>query len=202
MSAFGDFFTSPREREGKSLGKSLMNDADNLPQSFSNINSIDDVYKNYGVKKFDLGGYNSQVKKVFDPARRKLSTQKGQALASTLDRSGRSATPGMKASGLEGNFANAFSDLEGKEASEQLGGYDKQRSQDMDIAKLLESIYANKDSGAANKLNARSSSVGTYLNSLSGTSGFDDVLAGASAVGSIYSAFNPAKSITNNFGKQ
>lgn len=190
--AFGDFFTSPRERAGRDQGKALQDEAANLSQSFSNISSLDDVYKNYGVKKFDLGGYKSQVKKAFDPARRTLATRLGQAKSSIFDRSGRSATPGMKASAVEGDFANAFSGLEGQQANQELAGYDKESDQNMSIAQLFQSLLQNKDAGAVNKLGAKNSTLQTYLNSLSGTSGFDDLLAGASAVGSIATGLGTA----------
>lgn len=181
---FGDFFTSPRERAGRSGYGALKEEAGSLPQSFGDVNDLQDVYKKYGVSGFNTDNYRSQVKSTFDPARRTLANKKARAIQNaTRFGNSRSATPGMSFSNIESGFADASANLEGDQAREILGGFDKKTAQDMNIANLLFQSLGAKDSGAYNKFNAKRSSFSDYVNSLSGTSGFDDVLAGARTIG-------------------
>jgi hypothetical protein len=186
MSFFNDFFTSPKEKAGREGFSQMQSEAAGLPQSFGNVNNLNDVYKNYGVKKFDMNAYRSQVGKTFDPAKRSLSTRRAQTLSRAADRmGGRSATPGMTFSGIETDFGNQANALEGQQAGANLEGFDKQTAQDMNIANLFKSLLDSKDSGAATKLGAKQSALRDYLSSLSGTSGFDDLMAGASTAASL-----------------
>lgn len=197
------FFDSPKEIEGRKSYKEMQGLADNLPNSFENINNLEDVYGKYGVKKFDVAGYGDQVRRTFDPQRKILANKQAQAQRSLGDRMGRSATPGIKSSMLDSSFADAFSGLGASEAQGVLGGYDKARENDLNIANLFKGLQEGKDRGAMNKFSAKSTALKNYLDTLSGTSGFDDVLAGVSTVGTLAGGLGAAggkKGIAGLFG--
>jgi len=186
MGFFQEFFSSPKEKAGREGFSNLQNEANNLPNSFEGVNSIDDVYSKYGVKKFDLQGYGDQVKKTFDPARRGLATRQARTLSRAADSlGGRNATPGMTFSGLNSSFSDAFGDLEGRQAEGILGGYDKENASSLNVANLFKGIQESKDAGAMNKLNSKSMMLKNYLDSLSGSSGFEDLTAGLSTAASL-----------------
>jgi len=182
-SDFPNFFKSERSIEGKKLGQQLLNDIDNFKSSFSDINTVEDVYNKFGVKKFDVPAYMAQVYATYDPSRRALANARARALSSIADKIGsRSATPGMKFAPAEMDFASQFAELEGRQASDQLKAYDKEMEQTMRIANLFRDILSEKDKMQLEKTNEKIRAISTYLNSLSGTSPFEDVTSGLSIV--------------------
>lgn len=179
------FFDSPREREGKQQYGQLLRDVDSLGSSFGDVNTAGDVRKKFGVSGFDLNAYKSGVKNTFDAKRKSLATNKASALNRATRASSRSATPGMSFSNILSSFASGDANLQGQEAEQELLGLDKQRSAELDVAKLLESSLRSKDDMAVQKLGLRGNALKGYLDSLSSSSGFDDLLSGGALAAKI-----------------
>lgn len=185
MGFFSDFFTSPRERAAKGAYSDQLTAADNLPNSFGNINSLNDVYSQYGVNKFDIPQFQAAVKKAYNPAFRGLATEQAQAQNALRRQIGNSATPGIRSSALDTGYAQQYNNLLGNEANQELSGIDKANQQNMDIAKLFATLQQSKDSGAFAKFNAKNSALQNYLSSLSPTSGFNDLTSGIGALAKV-----------------
>lgn len=173
MSFWTDVFRSPREQQGREKGQQAMQEAEN---AYGDLSSIQNVYDKFGVKKFDVAGYESKVREAFDPKRRSLATRLGQALSRNT--SMRSATPGMTNAGIETGFAEADSNLDSAQAQQELAGYDKEMQSNQANAGLYAGLISNK-------LNAKNNSLNTYLQSLSDSSIAGDVLRGATAIAGI-----------------
>jgi hypothetical protein len=203
MGIFDNFFTSPREREGKNLNNNQMQSYDDLisqiggmKSGFEGINTTGDVSNKFGVRPFDLGGYKKQVGATFAPSKRNLANRLAQARSEAGARmSSRNATPEAMFNPIEGQYANAFGDLEGQQANAELGGYDKQTEQDRYIAGLLQSVLGSQDTYGLNKTSMKAGAMGgktnaisNYLQSLSDASTFDDLMSLLGTGAKIYGA--------------
>ena len=195
------FFDSPRQTAGKEMFGDFQKDVENFDNPFAKTQNIGDVYKNYGVKQFDAAGYADSVRRSFDPARRNLASRKTRSLNAAVDSTGRSATPGMSFSKLEGDYALAGGDLEGRQAIKQTEGFDKANTQSLNIAGLFKGLQDSNVSAQGQKLRLKGQGIQNYLSSLSDSSQFDDMLAGVGTAAKIYTGGFGPSSITNNFGK-
>lgn len=167
MGSFGDLFTSPREREGTKRYEDILREVEGMKSSLGDISTVGDVRG-----KFGLGGTSG----LYGAAKRNLATRRGQALSSASARMGsRVANPEAIFSGIEGEFAGAFGDIEQQEAE---AGLQDERI----VAALLRDILGARDEYGMRKMGLKGGATADYLGSLSGASGFNDILALAGTV--------------------
>lgn len=156
------FFDSPREREGRSRYGDYLKEIEGLRSSTGDIGNIDDLRKRYGL---------TSATTAFDPSRRNLSTQRARALGSASARLGTNvATPESFFAPIEGQYAGAFGELEGRAGEAELG-------QQRFGAQLLDAIMGRKDQFGLGKLQMKGQGLDKLIQSLSGASTFDDILA-------------------------
>lgn len=190
MGFLDGLFSSPREREAPGLYKEQRRKYDDLYNSlgseqgqFEGINSLADIESRFGIKPFDVGGYQSQVGGVFNPLKQNLNTQAGIARKKSFSQYGNMGTPEFATQGINANLSQELGDLQSQEASNMLRGFDMGREQDNFTGGFLRDILGEKQGYGERKygrklatLGARGGSLQDYLNSLSGASTFNDIL--------------------------
>jgi len=183
-------FDSPRSSKADELFPSQLEGYDDLlnrirgtSSNLLKVGGLNDLYNQFGVQPLDLPKYTQDVEAAYAPAKSNLASSLARSRSDIARRSGRSASDPFGAT--EGAFAAAETGLEGQESQQILGGYDKVRQQQMENAKLLESIYGGQDIFRAGKqqrigsaLGGRGNAIQEYLNSLSTSSPFEDIVSG------------------------
>lgn len=171
MGFLENLFTSPREREGRKYSKRIMDEWGRLQSSDAGVNTLEDVMQKYGLRKRSM----DDVSRAMNPARGNLATRLAMMRSGAARRmSGANAMPELTFGNIDNYGAQAFGELEGDIAEK---GLDVERTDEMNVANMLRQILAGKDVFGMNRLKGKSDSLDSYLNSLSGASTFDDILA-------------------------
>ena len=193
------FFTSEREDQAKSnFGQEnadwskLLDSINQMQSSYQGINSLQGSNSKFGLP--------SDVNASFNPARANLATRNAQARSGAAARmSGSNAMPEMTYGGIDASFAPAYGDLENNAAQ---AGIQNQRYN----ANFLSDIFGKQDAFGANKAgmqlqgtSGKTKMLNDYLQNLSGTSPFDDVLAVAGTGAKMYGATQSP--VNNYYGK-
>lgn len=104
--------------------------------AFSGINSAGDVRERYGIKTSP---------DMYAPLFRMLAANRGRRMQGAAMRAGRSASPEMSFSDIEGDYETSLNDLLGKQAS-----YDQ--DQQRFVANMLHSGFGARDQFGLSKL--------------------------------------------------
>jgi hypothetical protein len=189
MGGIGDLFTSPRERAAPGQYEGQMGSYDDILNAIKSMQSSNAGVTDLGTLKAQYGLTSASA--AYDPARRALSNRRGKALSSTSARlSSRIANPEAALGGVESGFASAAGDLESEASKADIGQQDY-------IANLLNSIRNQQDQYGFQKQGmrlqgqgAKGNAISDYLQSLSGASSFDDILALGGTVSKFYNPFS------------
>ncbi len=188
------FFDSPREEQAPGLYKgqlskydSLIGNINNMQSGFSDVNTIGDIMSRFGLKKRTA----RSVSDIFNPARASIATQMAQANKRAAARmSGSNAMPELSFGNITSSFIPAMNDLESNAAQT---GLNVERSDESQIADLLNNILTKKDQYGfqkkglqSNALAGRSGAVSNFVNSLSDASSFDDLMSLGSTISKFF----------------
>jgi hypothetical protein len=202
MGFFDSLFTSERQNAAqdewgseKQSYDDLINQINAMQSSYNGVNSLGDMNKTFGLKQRTA----KDVSSTFNPARRNLATQNALARKRVAARmTGSNASPEVDYGNVDASFAPAFGNLESEAAQT---GLNVERQDEQFGANMLSDIFGKKDTYGFNKkstqlagLSGRSAALKNYLDSLSGTSPFEDVL---SVAGTASKFINPLSSLTS-----
>lgn len=187
------FFDSPRERKAEELygGEmksfdDILNEIDGMNSSYSGLNDAGGVRKKFGITPITEGSIKKTVGGIYDPLRRNLATRRAQGLSSARSRMGiaGSAMPEGYFSPVEEYFSGAFGNLESSAGQAEQQERGRMTQQEEFVASLLNDVLGKQDNFGFNKTGlklqgqgAKSDATSRYLQSLSGASSFDDILA-------------------------
>ncbi|GEM_PF-6286201 len=137
---------------------------------FEGINTTGDIGKKFGL--------SSDVSGVYAPQRRNLATSYAKRQKDIASSAGRSAQTQFASLPAQQDYFQSLNTLGSQEAQATLGQQDK-------IAQLLERILGNREGfgerrrgATGGALSARQGATEDYVNTLSDSSFFDDLLAG------------------------
>ena len=196
---FSNLFTSPRERAAPGIWQNQMNQwgtayntAKGMTSPYSGVNASN-IYSTYGVTPFSVPGYQSDVQKQYTPMYQNLATAMAKAKSQTAANMGaNAATPMARFAPIDASYYGALSNLGSQEANQQLQGYTMQQQQQQFMADLLNAAMQGQQNfqfgqlGAEeNALQGQSVAANQYLNSLSNTSTFGDIMAGLGGLASV-----------------
>jgi len=199
MSWLSDFFTSPRERAAPGLWQEqqksyndLIGQTKNLTSPYAGVNA-GNVYSKFGVTQFDPAAYKTQVKGAYTPLYQNLATAMAKLKSNASARMGAGeATPEARFAPIDSGYFEQLGNLGSQEAQQELQGQNIQTQQQEFMAGLLNSIYGNQQGFDLGKLNteagltqAKGGAMAQYLNSLSDTSTFGDVMSGLSTAAQV-----------------
>lgn len=126
--------------------QALLGDLGRRQSAFSGVRGAGDVRRMYGLSDPDFGAQKKQ-----------LGIQRDRAVQSALTQAGRSATPGMSASGVESSYAGSLQGLLGQEASEKSG-------MDRYVAQLLQGALGAQDEFGLRKSGMEANLIGQDVN--------------------------------------
>jgi hypothetical protein len=189
MGFLGDLFTSPREREAPGQYKGLISGYDDILKQIQDMQNTEAGVTDISSLKSKFGiGETSQP---YNIAKRNLATGKAKSLASTSSRMGSSvANPEALFSGVEGNYASALGTLEEGQANADIGQQDYMANMLDQILRAQNQFNVGKQQNRAGVLGAKGGAIGDYMNSLSGASGFDDIMSLAGTASKFISPFS------------
>ncbi len=205
MSWFSDLFTSPRERAAPGLYQkqmqsygNLMSQAQGLQDPYAGINA-GNVYSQFGVAPTNISQYQKDVAGTYAPLYQNLATAAAKSRAAAAGRMrASSASPGVAFNPIDSSYATALNQLQSQQGEQALKGYNMQQQQQEFMANLLNNVFGNQQNFGfqreglqRNILGDQSQAIGSYLNSLSDTSTFGDLMAGLGTAAQIGSLFIP-----------
>lgn len=183
-----------RELYGKELQSfdQLLGDIQSMQSSLGNVSSMEDVRTKFNLTPFD----RKRVQRSFNPARANLATRLAQSRKAAAGRmSGMNATPNMVIGDIEGQYMNAFGELESQASQAELAG---EESSQRYAADFLRSILGSQDQYGLGKQQlrlsgqaAKGAAVKDYVNSLDSDSIFDNILSVGGTAAQLVSAFTP-----------
>jgi len=115
--------------------QSALTNLGGLNSSFSGINNAGDARKTFGIKGTD---------EVYAPLFKMLAGNRGRRMRGASLRAGRSASPEMGFSNVEGDYENSLQGLLGQKGQADLG-------QDQFVANLLSGGFNSRDQFGLNK---------------------------------------------------
>ena len=170
-------FDNERQNEAKRLYGADLGKYDDLLKAvlgsqseFEGINTTGDIGSKFGI--------SSDVSGIYDPQRRNLATSFAKRSKDIASASGRSGMTEFSSLPAQQDYFQQLNNLGSSEAQSTIGRQDK-------IAQMLQEILGNRQGFGERKRGAQMSALGAkqgatqgYLGALSGSSTFDDILAG------------------------
>ena len=180
-------FDTERQTTGADLYKKNLSGYEDLlaqilgsKSEFEGIDSTGDVSKKFGI--------SSDVSSIFNPQRTNLATSFAKRSKDIASASGRSGMTEFSSLPAQQDYFEQLNNLGTSEAQSKIGREDK-------IAQMLQEILGNRQGFGERKrgatggaLNARQGATGDYVNTLSDSSTFDDILAGITTGVDLYTA--------------
>ena len=131
----------------QNAGSAGLSGLQGLNSNFTGINNAADARAKYGI---------TDVGTTFDPLFKTLAANKSRRMQGSVTRAGRSATPEMTFSNIEGDYENSLQNLLGNKGMAQ-------QQQEKDIAGLTQNAFSGADQFGLNKNNSIINGANTML---------------------------------------